>query len=372
MNRTWNRRQFLKAGLAAGALMGLPVAAWSAQQERLIVRSPRPQDFETPLEYLDSYLTPNEEFFVRSHFGPPVIDPKEWRLEFDGLIKSPRTMRLEDLKKFEIVTLPATLQCAGNGRSLFKPAVPGAQWQYGAVGNAEWRGVRLSDVLNSLEVSPTAHHVQLEGYDIAPMPTVPAFTRSIPLDRATAKNTLLAFEMNGEPLPVLHGGPLRLVVPGWAGENWTKWLRRITVQENEASGFYMQTGYRIPDGNGSSTVPISAMPVKSLIARPIENSSQTLAPLMIAGVAFTGTGSVTEVEVSTDNGMSWTKAELEPQKSAGAWQLWRYHWKPTTAGKYVIAARATDSGGATQPDVTAWNKGGYLWNGIQRVTCEIQ
>jgi DMSO/TMAO reductase YedYZ molybdopterin-dependent catalytic subunit len=342
-----------------------------AQEKRVIVRSPRPQDFETPLEYLDSYLTPNDVFFVRSHFGPPVIDPKQWRLEFDGLLRTPQVMTLGDLRKFAIVSLPATLQCAGNGRAWYKPPVPGAQWQYGGVGNAEWRGVRLGDVLRAMQPLPSAHHVQCEGYDLPPMPTVPAFKRSISLDRAVAENTVLAFEMNGEPLPVVHGGPLRLVVPGWAGENWTKWLRRITLQEHEASGFYMEAGYRVPGESGSGTIPASVLPVKSLIARPGENSSLPLAPVTIAGVAFTGTGSVTKLEVSTD-GASWIKADLEPQKSAGAWQLWRYLWKPAAGGKYVITARATDSEGAVQPDATPWNKGGYLWNGIQRVTCEIR
>ena len=362
------RRQFLKASLAA-----VLFAAGSAEadQERLIVRSPRPQDFETPLEYLDSYLTPNEVFFVRSHFGPPVIDPGQWRLEFDGLIQTSRVVTLNDLKKIPAVTLPATLQCAGNGRAFYQPPVPGAQWQYGGVGNAEWRGVRLVDVLKSLQPLPGAHHVQCVGYDLPPMPTVPAFKRSIPMERAMASDTLLAFEMNGEPLPVLHGGPLRLVVPGWAGENWTKWLRHITVQEKEASGFYMEAGYRVPGKNGSK-VPASVFPIKSLIARPADGTSMALAPVTVAGVAFTGSGTVTEVEISTDNGASWSKADLEPQKSPGAWQLWRYQWTPARPGKYVIAARATDSTGAVQPDVTPWNKGGYLWNGIQRVRCELR
>lgn len=371
MKRRWSRRQILRTAIAAGFLAASPARAIETTEERLIVRSPRPQDFETPLEYLDSYLTPTEVFFVRSHFGPPVIDPEQWRLEFDGLVETPRAMTLSDLKKFPIVSLAGTLQCAGNGRAFYRPPVPGAQWQYGGVGNAEWRGVRLADVLGSMRPLPGAHHVQCIGYDLPPMPTVPAFKRSIPLNRAVADNTLLAFEMNGEPLPVLHGGPLRLVVPGWAGENWTKWLRRITLQEKEASGFFMEAGYRVPGENGSK-VPAGVLPVKSLIAKPANGRSLAVAPITVAGVAFTGSGSVAEVAVSTDNGATWTRANLEPQKSAGAWQLWHYQWTPSKAGKYVIEARATDSNGSVQPQVTPWNKGGYLWNGIQQVTCEIR
>ncbi len=382
----WSRRRFLKnLSQTVGALAlvgGIPEIGRAAELTQsdgsLIVRLSRPQDLETPVEYLDTSITPNPVFFVRSHFGPPAITKEEWRLEFGGLVDNSRSLNLDDLRKFEIVSLPATLQCSGNGRAFFHPTVPGVQWYRGAVGNALWRGVRLRDVLKSIGTKSAARHMQMRGYDSAPMPTTPSFTRSIPIERALDPSTLLAFEMNGEPLPLLHGGPLRLVVPGWAGDHWYKWLRRIDLQEKEADGFYMQTAYRmpvqpIPSNNAASApeIPVTVNPVKSLIARPLEGSVMLPGDHLVSGIAFTGVGHVVNVEVSLDGGGSWNRAELEGKESEGAWQLWRYRWQASAKGAYAIAARATDSAGRVQPEVTSWNHGGYLWNGIDQVHCEI-
>ena len=383
---SWSRRRFLRhLSQSVGALAlvnAIPAIGRAVEiahdHSSLIVRLSRPQDLETPMEYLDSSITPNPVFFVRSHFGPPAITKEKWRLELGGLVDSPRDLIFDDLRKFEIVSLPATLQCSGNGRAFFHPTVPGVQWHRGAVGNALWRGVRLRDVLKSIGIKSAARHLQMRGYDSAPMPTTPSFTRSIPLERALDPSTLLAFEMNGEPLPLLHGGPLRLVVPGWAGDHWYKWLRRIDLQENEADGFYKQTAYRMPRPTHSSNaaasapeIPVTVNPVKSLIAHPSEGSVIPPGDHLVSGVAFTGVGHVIKVEVSLDGGRSWKRAELEGKQSEGAWQLWRYRWKVSAKGTYAIAARATDSSGRVQLEVTRWNHGGYLWNGIDQVHCEI-
>ena len=385
-NELWSRRRFLRRlSQSVGALAlvsGIPAIGRAAEmahdRSSLIVRLSRPQDLETPVEYLDSSITPNSVFFVRSHFGPPAIIEEQWKLEIGGLVDSSRSLTLEDLRKFEIVDLPATLQCSGNGRAFFHPSVPGVQWQRGAVGNALWRGVRLRDVVKSISIKSGARHMQMRGYDSAPMPTTPSFTRSIPIERALDPSTLLAFEMNGEPLPVLHGGPLRMVVPGWAGDHWYKWLRRIDFQEHEAEGFYMQTAYRMPrqpvPSKGIASlpeVPVTVNPVKSLIAHPSEGSVMPPGDHLVSGVAFTGVGHMVNVEVSLDGGRSWDRAELEGKESEGTWQLWRYRWRASTKGPYIVAARATDSSGRVQPQATPWNHGGYLWNGIDLVHCEI-
>lgn len=379
----WSRRRFLThLSRSVGALTlmsGIPAIGRAAEiahdRNSLIVRLSRPQDLETPVEYLDSSITPNSVFFVRSHFGPPAIIKEQWRLDLGGLVDSPRSLTLADLRKFEIVDLPATLQCSGNGRAFFHPSVPGVQWQRGAVGNALWRGVRLRDVVKRMGIKSGARHMQMRGYDSAPMPTTPSFVRSIPIERALDPSTLLAFEMNGDPLPVLHGGPLRMVVPGWAGDHWYKWLRRIDFQENEADGFYMQTAYRMPVPSAGTApapeVPVTVNPVKSLIAQPSEGSVMPAGDHLVSGVAFTGVGHVVGVEVSLDGGRSWARAELEGKQSEGAWQVWRYRWRAATKGSYVVAARATDSSGRVQPVATPWNHGGYLWNGIDLVHCEI-
>ncbi len=373
----WTRRRFIVRGLAAGVAAGLMPASFAraastAQPPMMLERLPRPQELETPVEYLETYDTPNEVFFVRSHFGPPVIDRDAWRLEFQGMVKNPKSFSLRDLRKFPVVTLPATLQCAGNGRSLYSPKVPGVQWLKGGVGNAEWTGVRLRDVLDALRLRPAARHMQSAGFDLPPMPTTPRFVRSIPIERALDPTTLLAFEMNGAPLPVLHGGPCRLIVPGWAGDHWLKWIGRITLQDHEAEGFYMQTGYRISgQDQAGKPPPVTANRVKSLIARPLDNAVMPAGRIVVSGVAFTGTGAVERVEVSLDGG-AWVAADLDRQRSPGAWQQWRYTWDSPKAGAHTIAVRATDSAGNTQPDQTPWNKSGYLWNGIDRVRCEVR
>ena len=251
-----DRRSLLRLGLlglagsaslsarSVGAIAGGFAAAPDARP--LIVRSRRPLNLETPVPALDPRLTPNSEFFVRSHFGAPAVDLVPWELELVGLVDRPMRLTLEALGRFEQATRAAVLQCAGNGRGLYRPRVPGVPWERGAVGHAEWSGVRLADLLDRAGLGDGAAHLHFLGGDSPPSPKTPAFVRSIPLDRARDTSTILALRMNGEPLPVLHGGPVRLVVPGWAGNNWSKWVRRIVVSRNEAPGFYMQTGYRMP------------------------------------------------------------------------------------------------------------------------------
>ena len=373
----WTRRHFIARGLAAAVLAGLAPARLASAAGKLsgftlLERLPRPEELETPLEYLESFKTPNEVFFVRSHFGPPEIDPNSWRLEFEGMVERARTFSLEELRRFPVVTIPAVLQCAGNGRSFYTPKVPGVQWGKGALGNAEWTGVRLRDVLHELRPLRTATHIQSVGYDLPPMPTTPSFVRSLPLDRALDPTTILALEMNRAPLPTLHGGPCRLVVPGWAGDHWLKWLGRITLQDHEARGFYMETAYRLSRKDQVGTPPsITVNPVKSIIARPTDGSIIRSGKVTISGVAFSGGGAVERVEVSFDGG-AWVATDVGRQTHPGAWQLWRHSWRPPKSGIHTIAVRATDRLGNTQPEQTPWNKGGYLWNGIDRIRCEVR
>ena len=280
-----SRREVLRRGLVGavlptwwGRLAPSSVARGDdlAATPGLIVRSSLPLDAETPVEAFDRFLTPNDIFFVRSHFGPPATTLAPWRFEVDGLVDRPLALGLDELKdKFESVTIPAVLQCSGNGRAYFKPTIPGVGWDRGAVGNAEWTGVRLLDILRAAGIKPDAAHVHLHGADLPPHPNTPAYFRSIPLARAVDPGTIVATAMNGQPLPRLHGGPLRLVVPGWAGNHWIKWLRKVTVSRDEAPGFYMQTGYKIPKVptppdvvlKPTDVVPVTTLNVKSLIAR---------------------------------------------------------------------------------------------------------
>jgi DMSO/TMAO reductase YedYZ molybdopterin-dependent catalytic subunit len=370
--------------LAAGFSPWLVARRLEADEPELIVRNRRPLDLETPVEALDSKLTLNELFFVRSHFGAPAIAATGWTFEIGGMVERPLRLDLHGLRAFKPATVAAVLQCAGNGRSFFRPRIPGVGWERGGVGNAEWSGVRLADVLARAGVKKGAAHVQVLGADIPPAPKTPPFFRSIPLERALHPATLLATTMNEAPLPGVHGGPVRLVVPGWGGNAWTKWVRSITVAAEEAQGFYMQTGYRLPRTpappdavlSPSDLVPVTTMNVKSLITRPAAGAKVATGRLEVRGIAWTGGDAVVdkvEVSVSIDDGPRWRPAELLDEARPWSWRRWRIFWEPVAArpGRVVIAARASDSSGATQPETTPWNKSGYLWNGIDRVSCEI-
>ncbi len=349
----------------------------AASKPGLIIRNRQPLDAESPVEIFDQWRTPNPWFFVRSHFGAPALGLVPWTLEIRGEIQSPRTLTLEDLAGLEQVTFPAVLQCAGNGRGLFVPKIAGVEWELGAVGNAEWSGVRLRDLLERAGLKAGAKHVQLLGSDRPPNPKTPPFFRSIPLEKALDPHTIIATRMNGEPLPRLHGGPARLVVPGWTGNHWMKWLRTLTVSTNEAPGFYQQTGYRIPKNpvppgetvKPDDLVPVTSMNVKSLIATPSRGALLAEGRQEVVGVAWTGEGRVTRVEVSVDDG-DWASATLEGPDHPFAWRLWRFPWL-ATPGPHTLRVRATDSSNQTQPETSPWNKSGYLWNGIDRVNCEV-
>ena len=287
-------------------------------------------------------------------------------------------LTLDALGRLEQATKAAVLQCAGNGRGLYRPRVPGVPWERGAVGQAEWAGVRLAELLDRAGVQPGAAHLHFLGGDAPPNPKIAAFVRSIPIDRARDPGTILALRMNGEPLPAIHGGPTRLVVPGWAGNNWFKWVRRIVVARDEAPGFYMQTAYRMPrtpvpsgaaPGAGPAD-PVTWMNVKSLISAPGRGAVMAAGPVELRGIAWTGQGHVTRVEVRIDD--RWKSTTLLGDPEPGAWRQWRLRWEPPRPGRQVIAARATDSMGQVQPESPPWNKSGYLWNGFDTVDFEVR
>lgn len=346
--------------------------------EPLTVRVARPFDAEAPVREFASWLTPNERFFVRSHFGPPAAESVQadtWRLTVKGLVKDGLSLGLKELRQFEEVTLTAVLQCSGNGRAHYRPKAPGVQWERGAVGNAQWTGVRLRDLLQRAGVKPQGLHVQFQGADRPALATVPLFTRSIPLAKALHPDTLLAYEMNGRPLPLLHGAPLRVITPGWMAESSMKWLTEISVRADESPGYYMQQAYRIPETSirpssglpGSAMVPVERMPVKSLIAAPAEGETVRPGPVTIHGVAWAGEATVAKVEVSCDDGHTWDMARLLGEDQPYAWRQWQFVWNARQPGPTAILCRATDAQGEQQPATSPWNPGGFLWNGWDRL-----
>nr|MBI3613657.1 sulfite oxidase [Nitrospirota bacterium] len=394
-NSAISRRSFLAraAGGAAVALTAGPVGLLLDRAESdeptvqaqapLIVRVARPYDAETPVREFLSWLTPTDRFFVRSHFGPPPpdrIDKTTWRLALSGLVEHPLTLTFDDLSTFEKVSVTSVVQCSGNGRAFHRPTVPGVQWERGAVGNARWTGIRLRDLLRRAGLKSNARHLQLQGADRPVAATVPLFVRSIPVEKALHPDTILAYRMNGAPLPLLHGAPLRLITPGWMGDTCVKWLTDLTVQEEEATGYYMETAYRHPirpvrPGDviaPQDLKPVEAMIVKSLIAQPQQGAAIPSGNVMVQGVAWTGEGRIVRVEVSTDDGQTWEPARLVGEDTPYAWRQWQFLWQPKGAGLRTILSRATDDRGQVQPMTSPWNPGGFLWNGVDRVQVHIR
>ena len=377
---TPNRRQMFSALLAAAAVPQLRGADAPAipGKRPMILHNDRPEDLETPVKYFDTWVTPLDAFFVRQHLPRPTIDPAAHRVTLNGLVAKPLELTLADLQQLPQHTVPATLECTGNGRAFFTPKLPGIQWGRGAVGNAEWTGPRLSDVLKLAGIQPTAKFLEIDGADNGVMQT-PDFVRSMPLEKAMHPATLLALKMNGQT-PDIHGFPVRLIVPGWDGTSWVKWVTRLTPNVAPTGGFFMNPGYRYPKyalPPGTPARPaelevIEGMPVKSTLAAPEDQSKEPLAPMTIRGFAWAGENAIERVEISTDGGARWLPAQLSAQKLPFAWRLFTYNWTPKDPGYYTIMSRATDTAGRTQPILPPWNPSGYLWNGIDRVGVTLE
>ena len=377
------RRSFLAhvCRLGATALFGSVGGASGAQlsKDRLIIRSPRPEDLETPPHLLTSWITPTELFYVRSHFYTPVVNEAEWKLVIDGEVDRPFEITLSELRSLVSTRQVVTLECAGNGRAFFEPRVAGVQWEKGAVGTAEWRGVRLGDVLARAGARRTARYLWLDGADRG-IGRAPDFIRSLPVEKALDSATLLAYEMNGEPLPVAHGFPLRAVVPGWEGAYSVKWLSHIRVSDRDHDGPFTQAGYRKPRSplkpgtlvGPADTVPVRELPVKSLITSVAHDAVVSRDAVRIAGFAWVGDAVIRRVDVSVDNGRTWQEARLGRERAPYAWREFEYMWRPRENGSYAVLSRATDSRGRVQPIVAEWNPAGYLWNAIDQVRLNVR
>jgi sulfite oxidase len=383
-----SRRDFLKqisgaalaagfAPLLAGELLGQEVEF--PGEEGMILRSFRFVDLESPVEYFNSWLTPVPHFFVRNHmYEPSELDADSWRLSIGGEVEKPITLSLAELSKFDAHSVVNTLECAGNGRALQRPQVPGIQWGKGAVGTARFSGPRLRDVLQRAGIKPTGKHVMFRGLDEVPG-KVPPFIRSIPVEKALDADTLVATKMNGSALSKHHGFPARALVPGWIGSASCKWLTEVKVLESEFVGNFMNPGYRLPNQPvkpGDSVKPedthaATALSVKSVIASPGDGWTLNTGQVRIHGAAWAGEADIVKVEISTDGGATWNAAKLGREQAHYAWRLWHLEWKASKHGEYTILSRATDSQGRTQPTTPAWNPSGYLNNAIDQVKIHV-
>ncbi|GAB3830030.1 sulfite oxidase [Dactylosporangium cerinum] len=387
--RGLSRRHLLRLGAAAAVAAPLVAAAAPAAAAAEPapaptgpIRKPLPPELfypfgtnaETRWEAMagQGYYTPTDRFFVRNHTSTPTIDAKTWRLELfgSGLRHGPVELSLRDLRRLPSVTYDAAIECTGNGRSFFTTqqgqTVSGTAWKLGAVGVGRWRGVRLSTVLHRAGIRPDAVDVLPEGLDdewVTGGVNLGRVRRPLPVAKAM-RDVLLAYELNGEPLPPDHGYPVRVVVPGWIGIAAIKWLGRIEVSTAPLFSPWNTQFYRyFGPGYPTEGELLSRQVVKSAFELPWQATLAAGRTQVLHGRSWSGNGPIRRVEVSTDGGTSWHPATPNGRRG-GVWQQWSYRWRPTGPGAYTLRARAVDVTGTSQPDVTPFNTLGYLFDAV--------
>lgn len=331
------------------------------------IMTERPLNAETPAASLRSWITPNRVFFDRNQgaIPPRRIPLARWRLSVEGEVQTPRLVSFEDIRRMPKAIAADTLECSGNGRSLLAEKSAGNPWTIGGVGNAVWGGVWLRDVLDPAGLTPAAAHVAFEGFDTPLGSAGVKFIRSIPLEKALA-STLLAYEMNGEPLPLKHGFPLRALALGWTGANCVKWLSRITVMDRPFAGFFMDNVYRVfqKGQDPASGERVTGIKLKSIITQPLPGETLPAGTIVVLGAAYAGEAAVKGVDISLDGGTSWRAAQLIGPNEPFAWRQWQYVWAAAGRGEYTLMARAADDRGRQQPLQAQWNMLGYGNNGV--------
>jgi sulfite dehydrogenase len=396
------RRRFLQAGGALGglALLGrngpaaaaeksidLPIVngrrvlATYPQKRELILMTARPVQLETPLHvFNEGVFTPNDAFFVRWHLAgvPTTINGDAFQIKVHGLVKQPLTLSVADLKNgFETVEIPAVCQCSGNSRGLFNPRVAGGEWTNGAMGNAVWKGVRLRDILNKAGIAAGAVQVRFNGADGPIVPATPDFIKALDMDVALREDVLVAYSMNGEPLPLLNGFPVRLVVPGWYATYWVKMLDDIEVIDREDNNFWMNPAYRIPKNDcacmepgekGVQMTPINRMDVRSFITSLADGTRiKGGHSYEVKGIAFDGGYGIARVLFSSDGGETWAQAKLGQDHGRYSFREWRAPFTPKAGRSYKLACLAVNNIGESQRFEPRWNPAGYMRNVVETV-----
>lgn len=349
----------------------------------LIRQTDRPHNYETPIEELNTLYTPNNKFFVRSHLpNSTEVVEKKWEISIQGEgFEKPFKLSLAKLKKeFTAVEVSAVSMCAGNRRSEFNPRVPGVQWGKGAIGNGLWRGVRLKEVLQRAGINPKTIEIAFNGADFPTLPGTPDFVKSIPIERAMDESTLLAYELNGAPLPKGNGFPVRLIVPGWVASYWVKEVVSIEALTKPSDSFWMKKAYRIEKGKfptvekgfasqeDEKSVPISSLLINSLITNLKDGAKlKSGSEFNVQGFAWDGGRGIQKVEVSIDAGKNWSLATLGEQPGKYSWRPFSFKFSPNKGSEYQVMARATNDAGENQPTSPVHNPSGYHNNAIQSI-----
>jgi sulfite dehydrogenase (cytochrome) subunit A len=333
---------------------------WARYPEKadLIMLADRPPLLETPMHYFMSDLMPNDAYFVRWHYAglPTHVDLRTFCMNVVGAVRKPLQLSFDDLlTKFMPVSAVVFSQCAGNSRSFFRPQVPGAEWTNGAMGNARYKGVLLKDVLKMAGVTPNAVEASFRGLDEPPLQSSPHFEKPLTIEHAMSGDAFIVYEMNGEPLPMLNGFPIRLVVPGWFATYWVKALSQITLRTEPLDNFWVNTAYRVPVTPGNTedpkhpsewTTPLTSYPARAVFVLPDSSAKlSTNVSTPIEGIAVDDGSGIRRVEVSTDGGRTWSDARLDRVIDKYSWRRWRMDWRPTKFGNYSLQCRATNAAG---------------------------
>jgi DMSO/TMAO reductase YedYZ molybdopterin-dependent catalytic subunit len=337
------------------------------RKEKMRVMTAKPLNAETPTEYLRSWVTPNDVFFDRNQgaIPPRRISLEKWTLTITGEVETPLTLKFDEIRRMPKAIVSNTLECSGNGRSLLREKASGNPWTIGGEGNAAYGGVWLRELLEKAGLTPAAGHVAFEGLDKPLGSSGVKFIRSIPLRKALS-STLLAYEMNGEPLPLKHGYPLRALALGWTGANCVKWLTRISVLDRPYEGFFMDNVYRVFQRGEDPKMGevVTSLKLKAIITQPVPGEALPAGTVVILGAAYAGESEVERVDISLDGGTTWSPADFIGPREPYSWRQWQYVWKAIEQGEHTLMARATDADGNPQPPHAQWNVLGYGNNGV--------
>jgi DMSO/TMAO reductase YedYZ molybdopterin-dependent catalytic subunit len=400
-----SRRQFIggMSGLGITGLMG--ASSWGStedsvdlpfvnghrslvknfpQKGAMVLQRARPPLLETPFEVFDQgVFTPNDRFYVRWHLAniPTVVDPATFRLEVRGHVKNSIRFTLDDLvRNFKPMEIAAVNQCSGNSRGFFAPRVAGGEWANGAMGNALWKGVSLKALLERAGIKAGAQQVRFNGLDTGILPQTPDFMKSLDVEHALDGEVMIAYAMNGGPLPLLNGYPLRLVVPGWYATYWVKMLSDIEVLDKPDDNFWMTKAYLIPDTHLADIVPgqqgVNLIPISRMVPRSFFTNVKTETTFKVGqttavrGTAFGGNTGLARVMFSADAGSHWQEARLGPDHGKYSFRQWRVDLRPSSSGPQILMVKAVNTAGASQPDRANWNGSGFMRNVVESVTVQ--